>query len=238
MNLRQCLIVEDSEPFRLLIESYLKRIPLIQSVKTCTNYFEAVDILSTEKIDLVFLDINLPEVSGLNLLRTFPNLPPTIIVTSHSEYAVESYEIGRAIDYLVKPFDYERFVIAVNRALPISLSKNSFKDLSFIFVKIGRTLQRFNLDEIDYIEAYTIYSKIIYNGVPYVVNEIISVLNDQLDAHQFVRVHKSYIINIKKVTSIDSKYIWLDKKPIPMGKSYKPNFEGFLRLFDKNPIMD
>jgi DNA-binding LytR/AlgR family response regulator len=238
MNLRQCLIVEDSEPFRLLIESYLKRIPLIQSVKTCTNYFEAVDILSTEKIDLVFLDINLPEVSGLNLLRTFPNLPPTIIITSHSEYAVESYEIGRSVDYLLKPFDYERFVLAVNRALPISLSKNSYKDLNFIFVKMGRTLQRFNLDEIDYIEAYTIYSKIIYNGTPHVVNEIISSLNDQLDSQQFVRVHKSYIINIKKVTSIDSKYIWLDKNPIPMGKSYKPNFEGFLRLFDKNPIMD
>lgn len=238
MNLRRCLIVEDSEPFSLLIESYLKRIPLIQSVKTCTNYYEAVDILSSEKINLVFLDINLPEVSGLNLLRTFPNLPPTILITSESEYAVESYEIGRAVDFLLKPFDYDRFVLAVNRALSINLSNTSYKDIDFIFLKMGRTLQRFHLNEIDYVEAYTIYSKIIYNGTPYIVNETISGLENQLESNQFVRVHKSYIVNIKKVTSIDSKYLWLDKKPIPMGKSYKPNFEGFLRLFDKNPIMD
>jgi DNA-binding LytR/AlgR family response regulator len=238
MNIRQCLIVEDSEPFRLLIESYLKKIPLFQSVKVCESCFEAVDILTTEKIDLVFLDIELPDMSGLTLLKTFQNLPPTIITTSHSKYAVESYEIGRAADYLVKPFEFERFVMAVNRALSINISKYSFKDQGFIVVKMGRTLQRFDLDKIDYVEAYTIYAKIFYNGSAYVVNEIISSLESQLDSRQFIRIHKSYIINIKKVTNIDKHQIWLDKTPIPMGKSYKPNFEGFLRLFDKNPIMD
>ncbi len=238
MNIRQCLIVEDSEPFRLLIESYLKKIPLFRTVKVCESYFEAIDILATEKIDLLFLDIQLPDGSGLNLLRTFPNLPPTIIITSHSDYAVESYEIGRTVDFLLKPFDFDRFALAVNRALSINLSKHSFKDQGFIVVKMGRTLQRFNLEEIDYIEAYTIYSKIIYNGTTYVVNEIISALNEQLDPYQFIRVHKSYIINIKKVSSIDSKQVWLDKVSIPMGKSYKPNFEGLLRLFDKNPSMN
>lgn len=236
MKIRQCLIVEDSEPFRLLTEKYLKRFPLFRDVKTCGSYFEAIDILSTEKIDLLFLDIRLPDGSGLDLLKTYPNLPPTIITTSHAEHAVESYEIGRAVDYLVKPFEYERFVLAVNRALSINLTKHSFKDQGFIVVKMGRNLQRFNLEEIDYIEAYTIYSKIVYNGVVYVVNETISALQEQLDPNQFIRVHKSYVINIKKVSSLDSKQIWLYKVAIPMGKSYRPHFEGLLRLFEKNPI--
>lgn len=233
MNIRQCLIVEDSEPFRLLIESYLKKVPIFRTVKVCESYSKAIDILTTEDIDVLFLDINLPDGSGLDILRTFPNLPPTIITTSNTDYAVESYEIGRAVDFLSKPFSFDRFTLAVNRALSISLSNNSFKDQEFIFVKMGRGLQRFNLEEIDYIEAYAIYSKIIYKGTTYVVNEIISVLNEQLDPHQFIRVHKSYIINIKKVSNIDSKQIWLDKVSIPIGRSYKPNFEGILSLFSK-----
>jgi two-component system, LytTR family, response regulator LytT len=234
MNIRQCLIVEDSEPFQMLLENYLKRFPLFQVVKICETYSEAVDILSSEKIDVVFLDVELPDISGLELLRSFPNMPPTVITTSHPKYAIESYEIGRAVDYLLKPFTFERFTIAVNRALGVSMSKHSFQDQDFIVVKMGRTLQRFNLDEIAYIEAYTIYSKIYCHGSSYVVNEIISALEKQLDAHRFMRIHKSYIINIKKITSVDTKQVWLDKISIPIGKSYKPQLEGLLRLFNKD----
>ena len=238
MHIRNCLIIEDSEVFSFMLESYLKKMPLFQLVKTCQTYSEAVDILCSEKIDLVFLDIELPDISGLELLRSFSNLPPTIITTSHKEYAVDSYEIGKAVDYLVKPFTFERFIMAVNRALSINFGNHSFLDNDFIIVKMGRILQRFNLNEIDYIEVFTIYSKIFYNEVPYIVNEIISSLNTQLDSQKFIRVHKSYIVNVKKITSIDTKNIWIGKIAIPIGKSYRPQFEGLLQLFDKNKHID
>lgn len=238
MNIRNCLIIEDNEVFSLVIESFLKKMPLFHLSKTCQTYSQALDTLSSEKIDLVFLDIELPDISGLELLRGFPNLPPTIITSSYKEYATESYEIGRAVDYLVKPFTFDRFVLAVNRALSINFGKHSFLDKDFIMVKIGRNLQRFNLNEIEYIEAFTIYSKICYNGTIYTVNEIISSLNSQLDIQRFIRVHKSYIVNVQKITSVDTKNIFINKTAIPIGKFYRPQFEGLLQLFSKNSDID
>ena len=238
MKIRQSLIIEDSEIFRIQLQSYVKRLPFLKPAIVCETYIEAIDILSREHIDIVFLDIELPDYSGLDLLRSFPNLPPTILTTSHTEYAVESYTIGRAVDYLLKPFDFERFLLAVNRALSIEITQHSLIDLDCIIVKMGRTLQRFELKEIDYIEASTIYSKIVIKGVSYLVNETISSLAERLEPKQFIRVHKSFVINISNVTAINSKSLFIGKHSIPIGKAYKHIFEGFLRFFERNPAMD
>lgn len=234
MNIRQCLIIEDSETAKLFLESYIKRFPLFQVADSCETYSEAMDILSSKAIDLVFLDVELPDISGIELLRSFPNMPPTIITSSHQKYAVDSYEIGRAVDFLVKPFTFERFTIAINRALGISLSKNSFQDVDFIMTKIGRSLKKFYMAKIDYIEADGIYSKVFYEGTSFLVNEIMTTLNTQLEVHHFIRVHKSYIVNIKKVTSIDAKYIYLGNTSIPIGRFYRPKLDGLLSLLSKD----
>lgn len=238
MKNRHCLVVEDSQPYILLLQNYLKKVPFFSHVSSCDSVGEAYEILSSEKIDLLILDIELSDVSGLSLLRGLPssNLPPTILISSHTEYAVESYEIGVAVDFIKKPFDFERFLLALNRALNIQIQKSSYSEPNFILLKKGRILQRFNYEEIKFIEAYGIYTKIYtYKGIE-VVNENISSLEKKLSNYKFSRVHKSYIVNTDKITSVDNKSFWIQEQQVPIGRFYRPQFEAIFQLFDKNMV--
>lgn len=237
MKIRHCLIVEDSAPFVLLIKSYLKRIPFFNMISSCGSVAEAFEILGTDKIDLMILDVELSDVSGMTLLRglSATSIPPTILISSHGEYAVESYAIGIAVDFIKKPFDFDRFLLALNRALNIHVLKNSYSNQNSILLKKGRVLQKFNYDEINFIEAYGIYTKICTNKGIDVVNENISSLERKLDQHKFARVHKSYIINTEKITNVDNKSFWINEQHIPIGRFYKPQFDAIFQLFDKTP---
>ncbi|QDK78691.1 response regulator transcription factor [Spirosoma sp. KCTC 42546] len=233
MVVKQYLIIDDSEPDAFYLKGLLSRFTFFNLVGIAPTIESAVQFLSSQSIDLIFLDISLDGQLGLSLLKTGMTLPPVIITSAYPDYALESYEIGKAADYLLKPFTLERLQISLTRALqwqnqPTVIEKNE------IFLKMGRKAQRFVFQSIDYIEAFGIYSKVYADNQMYLVNEGLALLIDQLPARLFIRVHKSYVININKITSYDRHTIWLGQTKIPIGRSFRPSLEGLLSVFDTN----
>jgi DNA-binding LytR/AlgR family response regulator len=235
---RQCLIIEDSISSVAILKEYLSLLPFFQVANVCDNYAQAIAFLSNHQVDLIFLDIQLANkegehFTGFDVLQTFSTLPPVIITSSHAGFAIESYRIGKAVDFLVKPFDYDRFLIAINRALNLKMTTNRLLDDEYVFLKMGRKFQRFELADIDYFEAYGIYLKVFVKGMPHVVNDTISAISETLSPKRFMRVHKSYIVNINKINGFDHNNLYLLNGKVPIGISYKPQLDGLLRLFDK-----
>lgn len=232
MKVRYYLIVDDASPDAVQLESQLTKFPFFHRADIVPTIESAIDVLSRQPIDVIFLDIKLNDQSGLTLLKTALELPPIIITSAYPEYAVESYEIGKTADYLLKPFTHERLQIALNRALHLQRTADNFVDIDAIFLKIGRKIQRFKFDAIDYVEAFGIYSKVYVGGQMYVVNERFSTLTTSLPANLFIRVHKSYIIHIGKITSYDRHNLWLQQTKIPIGISFRSRLEGLMMLFN------
>lgn len=234
MKIKKYIIIDDKESDAQYLKEQLAKFPFLQLMAICPTLESTLAVLSTEPIDLVLLDIQLSDQSGLDLLKLGLNLPPVIIVSSFPQYALESYAIGKATDFLLKPFTFDRLMVALNRALTTQMGLNSFAETKYIFLKMGRKIQRFDFDSIDYIEAYGVYSKIHSEGSVHAVNERLASMSELLPTRLFIRVHKSYIINISKITSYDRHNLWIQKSKIPIGLSFRPRLEGLLRLFDNN----
>lgn len=233
MHTKQYLIIDDSLPDAEYLADLLAPFTFYELAGIAATLEEAVGILDRQRIDLIFLDIRLSGQSGLTLLRAGVDLPPVIIVSSYAEYAIDSYEIGQAADYLLKPFTAERLQRALTRALRLPLGRGStITDPNGIFLKMGRRIQRFSYDSIEYVQAYGIYSKVYEGAQVQVVNERLLAMNELLPSRYFIRVHKSYIININKITSYERRCFWLGKTKIPIGISYRPRLTGLLGLFD------
>ncbi len=235
MQIVSCLIVDDDDAFIQCISDQLEKLAFIKVVGHSKTYGESVVALKSNAIDLVFLDINLESTDGLNgfdLLRQYPNLPPVVILSNSPDYAIESYTIGKAKDFLVKPFDLRRLVLAINRALDSDLESGQLIDKQSIFLKMGRKFQRFSIDEIDYIEGYGIYTKVVTKDCSSVINDTLTNLENILIGQKFMRVHKSYIINLNKLVGFDHNKLYLKNSSIPIGTAYKRKLEGLLRLFD------
>ncbi|CAN5324310.1 LytTR family DNA-binding domain-containing protein [soil metagenome] len=232
MKVKQYLIIDDTESDALYLKSLLNKFPFFNLVGVAPTIESALEILTCQPIDLLFLDINLNGQLGLTLLKTGLNLPPVIITSAHPDYALESYEIGKAADYLLKPFTLERLHIALTRALQWQSNPNNLIEVDAVFLKMGRKIQRFTFQSIDYVEAFGIYSKIYADNKMYLVNERLAALTDLLPPRLFIRVHKSYLIHIGKITSYDRHNIWVFQTKIPIGQSYRTRLEGILSLFD------
>lgn len=236
MQIVSCLIVDDDTTFVQDLSAQLEKLAFIKVIGQCKTYGETVVALKSNKIELVFLDINLESSDGLNgfdLLRQFPNLPPVVIVSNTPDYAIESYSIGIAKDFLVKPLDIRRLTLAINRAIETDIESGQLIDNKSVFLKMGRKFQRFNIDEIDYFEGYGIYAKVItQDGISHVINNSLTELENMLEGKKFMRVHKSYIINLNKLTGFDHNKLYLKNASVSIGTSYKAKLEGLLRLFD------
>lgn len=232
MQLKQYLIIDDLGDDVEQLTMMLAKFPFYKLTGVVQTVEEAIDVMSKQHIDLIFLDIRLNGQSGLTLLKANVPLPPVIIISAYSEYAVDSYAIGKATDYLLKPISEERLHIALTRAIQMQNGTNNIVDFDAAFLKMGRRIQRFDYKAIDYIEAFGIYSK-VYNGDQMdLVNERLSALTRLLPGRLFIRIHKSYLINITKITSYDRQNVWLGKTKIPIGISYRDRLDGFLMLFD------
>jgi DNA-binding LytR/AlgR family response regulator len=225
MELR-CLIVDDEVLAQDVIEKYIASIPTLKLVGKCDSAVEAISFLHNNPVDLLFLDLNMPELSGLDMLKTLTNQPKVILTTAYSEYALESYEYG-VIDYLLKPIKFERFLKAVNKVAGQSVQgsqtsgKETDTDPPLLFIKEDQTTYRVLFDKILYVEAYGNYLKIHTPEKIYVTRDTMHEMEKKLPENIFIRVHKSFIVSLSKVDNISGNRIYINKAEIPVGEMYK-----------------
>ncbi len=226
----KCLIVDDEVLAQNVIENYISTIPTLKLVGKCDNAIEAISFLHNTKVDLLFLDLNMPELSGLDMLKTLSNAPKVILTTAYTEYALESYEYS-VVDYLLKPIKLERFIKAVNKVVellnrPDNIQfQNEEKELLTIFVKEDHTTYQIDANKILFIEAYGNYLKIHTTEKVYVSRDTMQEMDKKLSDVQFLRVHKSYIVSLTKLNSISGNRIKIGGQEIPIGDIYKLKFK-------------
>ncbi|MFC2097165.1 LytR/AlgR family response regulator transcription factor [Bacteroidota bacterium] len=226
----KCLIVEDEKPAQRILENFISKVPGLILVKVCENAIETIHFLHHGKVDLIFLDINMPELSGLEMLNSLEFKPKVIITTAYSEYALDGYEFG-VIDYLMKPFSFQRFLKAVNRYIeqygkqPTSTTnKYSCCDMGkkFISIKTDSGVQNILLSDIYYIESYGNYLKINCSERKFVVRDTLINMEKKLPDNAFIRIHRSNIVSISKIESFKSNHIIIiTGNKIPVGNLYK-----------------
>lgn len=224
MSKLACAIIEDDPVSMAMIEGLAEKTNLLD-IKGSFNAAEpALQWLATNKTDLLFLDIELPEISGLQLLRALVYRPAIIIISSNPQYAVDAFEFDVA-DYLVKPIkDYARFLAAVHKALTKTKENSSQPEKpvdSSLFVRIDSVLLKLSIDDILWVEAFGDYIKIHTREKEYTVYSTLKKIEEKISSTKFVRVHRSYIVNVTKVTNIDPYNLEINKKIIPISATYK-----------------
>lgn len=232
----QCLIVDDEPIAQQILEKYITKIDALQLVGICNNAFEALNFLHREKIDILFLDIKMPSLSGLEMLKTLQNPPKVILTTAFSEFGVESYEYGIS-DYLLKPIAFERFLKAVNKILMPQneklssggLEKKAEIEPTFIFFKADKKIHKYFFTDILFIEGSGNYVKIhTQNEKPLMILDKLTELQEKLPSKQFIRVHKSFIVNVPHIQKIEGNMIAIQNKTIPISATFKQNLDGLI----------
>ncbi|WP_346864321.1 LytTR family DNA-binding domain-containing protein [uncultured Draconibacterium sp.] len=226
-NKIRCIIVDDEPVAREILENHLSKIEAIDVLATCKSAIEAFNAVSTQKIDLIFLDINMPEISGLSFAKSINKNIKIIFTTAYREYAVDGFDL-QAVDYLLKPISFERLLQGVNKYLnettpvltaePVELVSEKSES---IFVRSERKMIKINFAEILFIESLADYIKIHLKGGNVVTRETISSIEAKLPQQDFIRVHRSFIVALKSITSFTSELVEIDKKQIPISRSYK-----------------
>jgi len=230
----RCIIVEDEPLAQKVLEKYISSLSTLKLVKKCNNALEAVDFLQCNSVDVIFLDIKMPELTGLDFLKTLSNPPKVIITTAYPEYALEGYKYS-VVDYLLKPFSFERFLKAVNKLSPVTPAASTTIQETvedFIFIKEDKIRHKVFFSDIIYIEGYGNYLKIYTDKKMILTAETMTNIERRLPANRFIRVHKSFIISIKKIDQIEGNVIKIASKEIPIGKYYKMNVEEMLKKFN------
>ena len=227
MQIMTCLIVEDEPLAAEVLEDYINQIPFLHLVKKCEDAIFALEILQKEKIDLIFLDIHLPKLKGLDFIKTLENPPKIIITSAYQDYAMQGYELN-VIDYLIKPIEFDRFVTAVNKAhqkdeLFQSVINKHMTDRQYLFFNVGKKKIKIFLDEILYIESLKEYIKIVSKDKSILTKFQLGQIEELLRNSNFLRVHRSFIIAKNKVDAYTASDIEINGFLIPVGRSYKEN---------------
>ncbi len=228
----KCLIIDD-EPLAVeLLEDFVSKVPVLKLVASCSNAIEASTILQTNEVDLIFTDIEMPDFSGIEFVKSLDVKPLFIFTTAYSHYAVEGFNLN-AVDYLVKPIPFHRFLKAVNRAQELFLLKNeetkpkvqTVDSPSFIFVKSEYENIKLNFDDIKYFEGLKDYIKIVSTShKPILTLSNFKKIEEKLPSESFIRVHRSYIVSLKYINSVQRNRILIDGVRIPIGQNYKDEF--------------
>lgn len=220
--MKYCII--DDEPIaHRIIEGYCANLPHLQKIGNCYDAFEAMQILNNQVVDLMFLDINMPKLSGFDLLKTMRHHPQVIVTSAYKEFALEGYELNIS-DYLLKPFSFERFLKAIHKVADHKehavVSVPEKKQASF-FLKGDKKLHQIHYDAVLFIEAYGNYTKVYTSEAMIISHEKISTLEQLMPAQDFLRVHKSFIVATKKIKMIEGNRIYIQEHAIPIGQTYK-----------------
>lgn len=234
----KCIIIEDQPPAQRILKKYIDDIRSLELKGTFSDAIQAMDYLKSEPIDLIFLDIHLPKMSGIDLLKTRADLPPVILTTAFTDYALESYEFN-VVDYLLKPFSFQRFVKAVSKVPDPNIapeqSSGEAQGLSpirhEIFIKSGYEHIKVLVDDIIYIKSDADYTEIFLPGKKLLSSESLRNWLEKLGNQYFVRVHKSYVINAGRITKVMGNQIYMTSDAVvPIGRAFRDDFtEKFLR---------
>ena len=233
----RCITIDD-EPLALRqIADYVKKTPFLELAGEFESALDALDVIKNSRVDLMFVDVNMPGLNGMDFVKNLENPPMVVFVTAHSEYAVEGFRVN-ALDYLLKPISYKAFLASANKArnfheTTLSQMEKGGADKEYLFVKSGYKTVRISLDDIIYIEGMREYVRIhLANSKPLVPLISLRVLAEQLPASKFMRVHRSYIVNLGKIITIDhSRIIFEDKTFVTVSEQYKEVFQKYINLY-------
>ena len=227
MSKLNCIIVDDEPIARQILETFLLNTPSINLIKSCKNVAEAIEITSNSNIDLILLDINMPEISGMTFAKIIDKKIKVIFTTAYREFAVEGFDI-QAVDYLLKPISFERFQQAITKYLSIKSQKPILKTVNIIeennnyfFVRSNRKMIKIKFDDIIYIESLSDYIKIHLQDKIIVTRETISSMEAKLATKKFIRIHRSFIVSIEKIESFTNEFVEINKKALPISRTYK-----------------
>lgn len=227
----RCIIVDDDELSRNIMEDLVKENEELELVKTCSDAIEAFNVLKSEEIDLIFLDVDMPKMTGIDLLKSLEVIPQVILITAHSEFAAQSYEYN-VTDFIVKPISHARFITAVEKAkknlLKPSISGGT--SVQTIFIKTDSRLVQVYTKNILYIEALGNYVNVYTTNGKYIVLSTMKDIESRLSVPDFMRVHRSFIVRVDKIESIEDNFIHINQKNIPIGKNYKDDLMHSLNL--------
>jgi len=230
-NIACCLVVDDEPMARDVLRRYIEKVPTLQLKGECSNAIDALVFLQNNHVDLILLDIRMPELLGTEFVQSLQNPPKIIFTTAFKEYALDGFEL-EAVDYLLKPVRFERFLRAVNRAFPkkdgeqenSSGNSNKKTGTDFIYLRVDRKLVKILLADILYIESARDYVKVFTKDKSYITRQTISSIEAMLSGNEFIRIHKSYIISISKIKSFTNELVEIGNKELPIGKFYRNSF--------------
>ena len=225
-----CIIIEDQPPAQRILQKYLEDLGSLQLRGTFSDALQALELLKAEPIDLIFLDIHLPKLSGIDFLKSIPRPSAVILTTAFPDYALESYELD-VVDYLLKPFSFQRFVKAISKVPPLNTTEPRSEATkphparSEIFIKTGYEHIRIATDDILYIKSDADYTELMLSHKKHLSSEPLRNWLEILDPQQFARVHKSYIVNTARIVKVLGNQIYLNHEAVvPMGRAYKDAF--------------
>ena len=229
----QCLIVDDEPMARDVVRRYVEQIPSLHIAGEFGNAIDATLFLQKNPVDMIFLDIRMPQLSGTDFVRSLRNVPKIIFTTAHKEYAHEGFELD-VIDYLLKPIRFDRFLRAVNKAYPqrhyemgnaVGVASHDLRFASpFIYLKVDRKMVKVMLDDILYIESDKDYVKVFTTNSTIITRQTISSVEAMLSENKFFRIHRSYIVSLDKIKSFSNEIIEIGNKELPIGKLYRNSF--------------
>lgn len=226
------LIVDDDEIDRLAIESEAEKFPFLHRIASCSHPLQAAELIRQHSPDILFVDIEMPDITGLNLVKmTMNKSMAPVFITSHPEFAVDSYEM-EAFDYLIKPLSSERFARCANRLRDFfQLRDKAFafdkeQETDFIMIKQGYEKHRLRLRDILWLEAMKDYTRILVSGKQYLVLSPLTNMLEKMPPEKFVRIHRSFVVNLDKITGVIGNKVFIEKTELPLGKLYKDNLNG------------
>ncbi|MGB1043228.1 MAG: LytR/AlgR family response regulator transcription factor [Tenacibaculum sp.] len=215
-----CIIIEDELPAQNILKNFIHKIPDLVLINTFQTALSANDYLKENTVDLVLLDINLPDISGLDFIKTVKNPPKIIITTAYPDYAVKSFELDTIVDYLVKPFSFDRFLKAITKAEKRTIAIEK-EEREALFLTVDKTVHKIYIDTILYLESDRNYVTFYTKDKKITVIDSLKNWNDRLTKNGFIQIHKTYIVNRKKVSRYTKSYIVLNTVKLPIGRTFK-----------------
>lgn len=225
----KCIIIEDELPAQAILKKYIGKIPDTEIVHAFQTAIQANEFLKNNTVDVIFLDINLPDISGLDFIKTVKNPPKIVITTAYPDYAVNSFELETIVDYLVKPFSFDRFLKAISK-VESQLLKSKTSEKEATYLNIDKIIHKVYLADILYLESDRNYVHFITSSKKLTIIDSLKNWKETLNSNKFVQIHKSYIVNLEKIEKYTGTFLYIENIKIPIGRTYKNNLLTLLKI--------